>query len=102
MSDTSHLSPFKIINDDSDAVIVISAHKVTLEEAQKFVDGYVQVITLHDGSQVLMNEDGRTRDGKALESNKAATAMLKPEGVLISKDGVLGNVLILRDECRWN
>lgn len=95
-------NPFKIINDDSDNIIVISAHKVPLKEAQDFVDGYVQLITLRNGTQVLMNEDGRGRDGNALTTNLAATAMLKPEGVNMSKQGILGNVLILKDSYRWN
>ena len=98
----SNKNPFKIINDDSDNIIVISAHKVPLKEAQDLVDGYVQLITLRNGTQVLMNEDGRGRDGNALTPNLAATAMLKPEGVNMSKQGILGNVLILKDSHRWN
>lgn len=50
MKKMSNKTPFKITNDDSDAIVVISAHKVTLKEAQDFVDGYVQVVTLHDKS----------------------------------------------------
>ena len=49
-----------------------------------------------------MNEDGRGRDGNVLTPNLAATAMLKPEGVNMSKRGILGNVLILKDSYRWN
>jgi hypothetical protein len=102
MKKMSNKNPFKIINDDSDNIIVISAHKVSLKEAQDFVDGYVQLITLRNGTQVLMNEDGRDRNGNALTPNLAATAMLKPEGVCISRQGILGNVLILKDSYRWN
>jgi len=94
--------PFVISNDDSETVIVISKHKVSLKEAQDFVDGYVELITLRDGSQVLLNEDGRSRSGIKLERNLAATAMLKPEGVMMSAEGIVGNALILQNECRWD
>jgi hypothetical protein len=97
----SKSTPFKIVNDDSDTVVVISATKVTLKEAQDFVDGYVQLVTLRDGSQVLMNEGSRGRAGIKLKPNLAATAMLKPEEVRMSAEGILGNVLILRNGCRW-
>ena len=102
MKKMSNKTPFKITNDDSDTVVVISAHRVTLKEAQDFVDGYVQVVTLRDRSQVLINEDGRSRDGKVLPQNKAGTAMLAGEGVRVAVHGILGNVLILRNEHRWN
>ena len=94
--------PFVISNDDSETVIVISKHKVRLNEAQDFLDGYVELITLRDGSQVLLNEDGRSRSGIKLERNLAATAMLKPEGVRMSAEGIVGNALILQNECRWD
>jgi|GEM_PF-3180036 len=94
-------SPFTITNMDNDTIVVISGQAVTLAEAQKFVDGYVQLITLGDGSQALMNEDSRGRDGNRLLPNKAATAMLKPEGVAMSSTGIRGNVLILKNGYRW-
>ena len=31
----------------------------TLEEAQAFVDGYVEMVSLADGSQLLINEEGK-------------------------------------------
>jgi hypothetical protein len=71
---------------------ILSNKPPTLEEAQGLVDGYVQMLTLRDGSQMLVNEDGIALN---LEVNQSASERAEHFGP------ILGNVLILRGKARW-
>jgi hypothetical protein len=62
----------------------------TLSEAQKAVGGYVEVVELRDGRQMLVNEEGLP---KGLPPNKNAS--------LIANQMILGNVLILDGDAKW-
>jgi hypothetical protein len=64
----------------------------TLEEAQEFVGGYVQMLTLRDGSQMLINEDGRV---KRLPPNVEATILAEHYGPIV------GSVLVLSGSAKW-
>ncbi len=64
----------------------------TLEEAQAAVGGNVQMLTLENGDQMLMDEDGRL---KKLPINVSATKRAKEYG------NVVGSVLILVGPARW-
>ena len=71
-------------------VTVLNGEPPTLERAQAIVGGYVELVTLADGSQLLINEEGRL---KGLELNPTASALY---GGLI-----VGNVLLLQSTARW-
>lgn len=62
----------------------------TLQEAQEIVGGYVQMLTLDDGSQMLMDEDGRMKD---LPVNDKAS--------LLAGQVIRGNVLVLQGPALW-
>ena len=70
----------------------------TLEEAQGFVGGHVELVMLNDGSQMILNENGMT---EKLPSNRHATRIAKNSGVNMGYRGILGNVLFLRGEAKW-
>lgn len=63
----------------------------SLEEAQRLVGGFVEMITLDDGDQLLVDEDGRI---KGLPVNSIAT--------LIAKRLIVGRALLLCGEARWS
>ena len=63
----------------------------TLEEAQEIVGGYVEMQTLPNGDQLLMDEDGKS---KGLRANPEATALL-------GWDTVVGPALLLKGKARW-
>jgi len=67
----------------------------SLKEAQKFVDGLVQLVPLPNGDQLLCNEEGRLMD---LPINAQATTEY---GKDICSGLLVGNVMILKDEARW-
>ena len=61
----------------------------TLEEAQKYVKGYVELLELSCGGCLLMNEEAKLNN---LEINKNAS--------ILAKQPILGNVIYLTKECR--
>lgn len=67
----------------------------TLEEAQKFVEGYVEAISLGE-DQLLVNEEGKLYN---LEFNQEATILL----VACQGPGrfIVGNALLLKGKARW-
>jgi hypothetical protein len=62
----------------------------TLKEAQDYVGGFVTLITLDDGSQLLCNEEG---DSLLLEYNPAASAL--------ANQRIVGDVIILSGMAVW-
>lgn len=68
---------------------VISDTSPTLEECQEFVGGLVELVTLMDGSQMLVNEEGLIQ---GLPHNQQASQMAMRE--------IVGNALILRGDAR--
>lgn len=71
----------------------------TLADAQRIVDGYVQMLQLPNGDQLLMNEDGRRLQ---LTPNKAATVLVQG---LFGDNGdantIRGNTILLKELARW-
>lgn len=63
----------------------------TLEQAQQDVGGYVELITLRDGSQMLVNEEGRLLD---LPYNVSASQA--------SGQYIVGDAVILTGAARWS
>jgi len=63
---------------------------VTLEQAQEIVGGYVEMVLLNNGDQMLVDEEGLL---KSKQSNPIAT--------IIAKRHIVGNVIILSGKARW-
>ena len=68
----------------------VSSKAPTLEEAQQFVGGYVELVHLPGGGQLLVNEDGHRLN---LPFNKVASQMYGGP--------IVGNVMWLTGVARW-
>lgn len=68
----------------------------TLEEAQKFVGGLVQLVEFDNGDQLLMNEEGKLN---GLPFNNEATKLW--ENNFGKTDVIVGDVLLLKENARW-
>lgn len=75
---------------------IIEDKPPTLKDAQAFVGGFVQCITLDDDSQMLMDEEGKLKN-KSI--NHKATELAR--SVLFPRDYIAGDVLILKGPARW-
>lgn len=64
-----------------------------LEDLQKFVGGYVQMLPLPNGHEMYVNEEGYLHQ---LEVNKMATAFW--QGLYKTNQNILGNVMYLIKE----
>lgn len=62
----------------------------TLEEAQREVGGYVELVMLEDRSQMLVNEEGLIY---GLDINIEAS--------ILAKRRIVGNALVLSGRARW-
>ena len=76
----------------------------SLAEAQKIVDGNVEVLYLRgknllESDQMLINEEGLFRDD--LNLNPLATALAKQNNYLVDTKGIKGNAIILMEEAKW-
>lgn len=69
---------------------VIDDKMPTLDEAQAMVEGYVESVMLHNGQQLLINEDGIM---KQLPLNSVASKA--------AHQPILGNVVWLIGAARW-
>lgn len=69
--------------------------KPTLKELQKYVGGYVEVIKLRDGRQMIVNEEAALR-GDMLP-NERATDLIIQTGttVNIGSRGIVGDVVVV-------
>lgn len=83
------------------AIIYRSDVRPTLEEAQAFVGGYVELIQLPGGNrQMLVREDGLLIKG--LETNPEASHIVQNESlIMLSQRGIVGNAMILEGAARW-
>ena len=92
----------KIISEDGDYQTIIYSnkeHKPTLEQMQKFVGGYIQIIDNKDGDQFIVDEEGRLK-GKPV--NPDASEMWLGEHWAEEDDfkNLVGDVMILQGEAR--
>lgn len=69
----------------------------TLKEAQTIVGGYVQLLDLPDESQLLVDEDGLSKE---LPINYSAMYLL--EGTNYEGQRIVGNALLLKGKVRWS
>jgi len=71
----------------------------TLEEAQDFVDGFVELLQCGD-VQLLINEEGMYRPD--LSCNETATKLATDWNYNVPRHGIVGNVIILSGDACWN
>lgn len=69
----------------------------TLEQAQKFVGGYIEIVTTTNGDQIVINEEGKL-SGMAL--NEDATDFAHLGQAIMPHDYIAGNAMILTGEAR--
>ncbi len=82
------------------AELVMVTKRPTLEEAQKFVGGYVELLWLDPTTQMLVNEEGAYED--SLPPNPMATRLAEKAGYLVTKGGIKGNAMILTKAAIWD
>jgi len=64
----------------------------TLEELQKFVEGYIEVVYLPEQEIMVLNEEGKVN---GLDVNEEATMIAQKAGL---NDIIVGNVLIIKQD----
>ena len=69
----------------------------TLEEAQAFVGGYIEIVTTRKGEQIVINEEGKLQ---GLPWNDLATDLAHEGGAISSDDYIAGNCMILVGKAR--
>ena len=75
--------------------IKIIKEKPTLEEMQKFVGGYIEVVYLNDEQVMIIDEEGKVK-GKPI--NPEATIRATRNNAIFNNDWIAGDVLIMPKE----
>jgi hypothetical protein len=70
--------------------VIIDETPPALEDCQKVVGGFVEMVYLPDGRQMLVNEDGIA---KQLPYNPVAS--------LLADQIIVGNAIILEEKAKW-
>ena len=81
-------------------LVPLPKREPTLEEMQKIVGGYIQMIEimfLNEPGQMIMNEDGKVN---GLPVNHKATAIALTMSGIDKEDYIVGDVIILMGEAR--
>ena len=65
-----------------------------LDELQKFVDGYIDIINLHNGDILVINDNGKD----VLDSNETATEIAHNHNAIFGWDYICGDVVMCKDE----
>lgn len=65
-----------------------------LDELQKFVDGYIEIINLHNGDILVINDNGKD----VLDSNETATEIAHKHNAILGWDYICGDVVMCKDE----
>lgn len=79
--------------------ITISDERPSLEKVQGLVGGFVQLIELNNGDQLMVNEDGIMQD---LPVNDEATEIAMSQSNAYLMGGILGDVVILKGKAKWD
>ena len=66
----------------------------SLRELQKMVNGYIDVIDLHNGEVMVINDEGKFTE----EPNEAATILAMDHDAIFLGDYISGNVLVCKSE----
>lgn len=65
-----------------------------LEELQKFVDGYIDIINLHNGQILVINDNAKD----VLDSNEEATEIAHKQNAIFWWDYICGDVVLCKDD----
>nr|DAP58045.1 MAG TPA: protein of unknown function (DUF3846) [Caudoviricetes sp.] len=65
-----------------------------LEELQKFVDGYIDIINLHNGQILVINDNAKD----VLDSNEEATETAHKHNAIFWWDYICGDVVLCKDD----
>lgn len=65
-----------------------------LEELQKFVDGYIDIINLHNGQILVINDNAKD----VLDSNEEATEIAHKHNAIFWWDYICGDVVLCKDD----
>jgi hypothetical protein len=82
-----------LIKADGQTIEVLPEGKTfSLKELQALVGGYIEMISLNNGTVMVLNEEGKLQD---LPFNESATAMAHNCGSgIATSDYLVGNVLV--------
>ncbi len=64
-----------------------------LDELQKFVDGYIEIINLYNGDILVINDNGKD----VLDSNETATEIAHKHNAIFGWDYICGDVVLCKD-----
>lgn len=76
-------------------VIPANGLTFTLEEMQRYVGGYVQVVELHNGNIMVFDEEGKL---KGYGMNFSATFIARGSKAIYPSDYIAGNAIICKSE----
>lgn len=76
-------------------LVTIDDRELTLEEAQEFVGGLIEVLRLPDGSLMVIDEEGKLK-GKPV--NLKATQIAHEARAIFPGDVIVGDALILKGD----
>lgn len=65
-----------------------------LEELQEIVGGFIEIISLHDGRMMVINEEGKLN---GLPYNDLATDIAHDANAIYDDDFVVGDILICKE-----
>ena len=72
---------------------------LSLEDAQEWCGGYVEMVKLKDGRRILVDEDAKFKTPRP-PINKEATDIINKSGIYIFKIDVLGKAIVLEKGVR--
>lgn len=86
----------KLIKTDGTEIIVHpnNGTDFKLEEAQKFVNGYVEVVNLRNGTIMIVNEEGKFTE----QLNSRASTIARNHNAIFPFDYIAGDVLLCNEE----
>lgn len=64
-----------------------------LDELQKFVDGYIEIVNLHNGYVLVINDNGKD----VLDANENATDIAHRYNAIFWCDYICGDVVMCKD-----
>lgn len=65
-----------------------------LDELQKYVGGYIEMVNLQNGEILVINEDGKEVE----DMNEKATDIAHNNHAIFSSDYIAGDVVLCKDE----
>ena len=77
---------------------IIEDEKPSLEKAQGLVGGLVELISLNNGNQLLVNESALFED---LPVNEQATNIALSQSQALIQGGIFGDAVLLKGDAKW-